>query len=592
MASYLKQYWVSLVLVTVFQLLAMLASLYLPTINADIIDKGVIKADIGYIWSEGLFMLLVTLGQMAAQIIATYAGAKAAMSMGRDLRRDLFAKVSGFSEQEVSIFGAPSLITRSTNDVQQVQMFANMLFTMLIPAPILAIGGIIMAIRQDAGLAWLIAVAVPVMLLILGVIVGRMVPLFRSMQAKIDNINRVMREQLTGIRVIRAFVKEKAESEKFDLANEDVTKVGRDVGRLFVLLFPIVMLTLNAASVAVIWFGGIRVDHGDIQVGTLTAFLAYLMQILMAVTMATFISLMIPRAAVCADRISEVLRTKPTVATPERPVEMPRGTGEIEFDHVTFTYPGAAEPVLHDVSFTAKPGETTAIIGSTGAGKSTLINLVPRLFDATSGRVLVDGVDIATVNPESLWSKIGIVPQKAFLFSGTVASNLRFAKESATDEELWNALEIAQGAEFVREMAGQLDAPITQGGTNVSGGQRQRLSIARALVRRPQIYLFDDSFSALDLTTDARLRRALAQNVTDAVFLVVAQRVSSVQGASQIIVLDAGRIVGRGTHAELLETCEEYREIVESQQSADELPRHASGEAAGTSVTNNEEVGR
>lgn len=592
MASYLKQYWVSLVVVTVFQLLAMLASLYLPTINADIIDKGVIKADIGYIWSEGLFMLLVTLGQMAAQIIATYAGAKAAMSMGRDLRRDLFAKVSGFSEQEVSIFGAPSLITRSTNDVQQVQMFANMLFTMLIPAPILAIGGIIMAIRQDAGLAWLIAVAVPVMLLILGVIVGRMVPLFRSMQAKIDNINRVMREQLTGIRVIRAFVKEKAESEKFDLANEDVTKVGRDVGRLFVLLFPIVMLTLNAASVAVIWFGGIRVDHGDIQVGTLTAFLAYLMQILMAVTMATFISLMIPRAAVCADRISEVLRTKPTVATPEHPVEMPRGTGEIEFDHVTFTYPGAAEPVLHDVSFTAKPGETTAIIGSTGAGKSTLINLVPRLFDATSGRVLVDGVDIATVNPESLWSKIGIVPQKAFLFSGTVASNLRFAKESATDEELWNALEIAQGAEFVREMAGQLDAPITQGGTNVSGGQRQRLSIARALVRRPQIYLFDDSFSALDLTTDARLRRALAQNVTDAVFLVVAQRVSSVQGASQIIVLDAGRIVGRGTHAELLETCEEYREIVESQQSADELPRHASGEAAGTSVTNNEGVGR
>ena len=570
LGRYLRPHWRLLVGVVVFQLAQSLLSLWLPTLNADITDNGIAKGDTGYILMVGAEMLGVTLVQVACSIAAVYFGAKVAMRVGRDLRTAIFHKVGEFSEREVSRFGAPSLITRNTNDVQQVQMLVLMTCTLLVSAPILAIGGIILAMQQDLELSWLIAVSVPVLLIAVGLIISRMVPLFRRMQERIDRVNRVLREQLTGIRVIRAFVREDVETDRFAVANDQVTETALKAGRLFALMFPIVMLVLNVSSVAVIWFGGFRVDDGSMQIGTLTAFLQYLMQILMGVMMSTMMAVLVPRAAVCADRISEVLGTEASVRAPQNPVTELPSHGTVEFVDVGFAYPGADQPVLSDVTFLARSGETTAIIGSTGSGKTTLVNLVPRLFDATSGLVLVDGVDAAELDPELLWSRIGLVPQRPYLFSGTVASNLRYGKPDATDDELWQALEIAQATDFVKAMPEGLESPIAQGGTNVSGGQRQRLAIARALVKRPEIYVFDDSFSALDTATDARLRAALTRSVSNATMIVVAQRVSTIVDADQIIVLEDGRVVGRGTHDELIESNPTYAEIVSSQLTAEE----------------------
>ncbi|MFK4731569.1 ABC transporter ATP-binding protein [Agromyces mediolanus] len=567
---YLKPYWPLLVAVVVFQLAQSIASLYLPSLNADIIDDGVATGDTGAIFRLGAIMLGITLVQVACAIAAVYFGARAAMALGRDLRRAVFRRVAAFSEQEVSRFGAPSLITRSTNDVQQVQMLVLMSCTILVSAPILAIGGVIMALREDLQLSWIMVVAVPVLLVSVGLIISRMVPLFQSMQRKIDNVNRVLREQLTGIRVIRAFVREGVESERFDDANDQLTDTALKAGRLFALVFPIVMLVLNLSSIAVLWFGAFRVEDGSMQIGSLTAFLSYLIQILMAVMMATMIAFLLPRAAVSAGRIGEVLDTEPSVVEPTAPVTALSEAGTVEFRGVTFAYPGAEEPVLHEVSFTARPGQMTAIIGSTGAGKTTIVNLAARLFDATSGQVLVGGVDVRELDPELLNAQFGLVPQKPYLFAGTVASTLRYGNPHASDEELWAALETAQARDFVEAMPEQLEAPIAQGGTNVSGGQRQRLSIARALVRNPAVFLFDDSFSALDTATDARLRAALERRVGDATMIVVAQRVATITGADQILVMEDGRILDRGTHAELLERSQAYREIVESQLSVEE----------------------
>jgi ATP-binding cassette subfamily B protein len=556
--------------VVVFQLVQSIASLYLPSLNADIIDKGIASGDTGYILMIGGVMLGITLLQIAAAITAVYFGAKAAMAFGRDVREAIFVRVGEFSEREVSKFGAPSLITRTTNDVQQVQMLVLMTCTLLVSAPILAIGGVIMALRQDVGLSWILVVAIPVMLAVIGFIVSRMVPLFRLMQARIDTVNRVLREQLTGIRVVRAFVREGLETERFEKANADVTRTAVSAGRLFALVFPVVMLIMNVSSVAVLWFGAFAIDDGTVQIGALTAFLSYLIQILMAVMMATFMAILIPRAAVSSDRIGEVLATPTSVVLPTHPVTELRGTGVIELRGVEFAYPGAEQPVLRDLSFEARPGQTTAIIGSTGAGKTTLVNLLPRLFDATGGTVLVDGVDVRELDPDVLWGRIGLVPQRAYLFSGTVASNLRYGNPDATDDELWAALETAQAKDFVSEMPEGLDAPIAQGGTNVSGGQRQRLAIARALVKKSEIYVFDDSFSALDTATDARLRRAVAKSERSATKIIVAQRVSTIVDADQILVLEDGEIVDRGTHAELLANSETYRQIVDSQLRAEE----------------------
>ncbi|MBO1268577.1 ABC transporter ATP-binding protein [Arthrobacter cavernae] len=574
--QYLRPQRRLLVAVVVFQLAQSIASLYLPTLNADIIDEGVAKGDTGYILRLGGVMLLITLLQIACAITAVYFGAKAAMAVGRDLRGAVFTRVGEFSEQEVTRFGAPSLITRSTNDVQQVQQLVLMSCTMMVAAPMLSIGGVIMAIQQDVQLSWLIAVSVPVLLLCVGLIVVRMVPLFRKMQLRIDTVNRVLREQLAGIRVVRAFVREDLETARFAQANGDVTEMALRAGRLMALMFPVVMLVLNVSSVAVIWFGSFRIEDGSMQVGTLIAFLSYLMQILMSVMMATFMAVMIPRAAVSADRIGEVLETESSVRPPEHPVTKSAGRGELELgsqlelQDVGFAYPGAEQPVLSGISFEARAGQTTAIIGSTGAGKTTLVNLFPRLFDASSGSVRIDGVDVRELHPELLWGHIGLVPQKPYLFSGTVRSNLLYGKPDASEDELWGALGIAQARDFVEEMEGGLDAPISQGGTNVSGGQRQRLAIARALVKQPELYIFDDSFSSLDTATDARLRQALKRSTAGATIVIIAQRVSSIVDADQILVLDDGRIVGRGTHTELLETSETYREIVSSQLAAED----------------------
>ena len=562
---YLRPYRWLLAGVLVFQLGSALAMLYLPSLNADIIDQGVAVGDTGYIWRTGGFMLAVSFGQILASITATYFAARAAMQVGRDLRDDVFGRVSGFSEREISRFGAGSLITRNTNDVQQVQMLAMMGATMLVTAPLLAIGGIVMALRQDVGLSWLIAVSVPVLLLIAGLVISRMVPLFRSFQSKLDNVNRIMREQLTGVRVVRAFVREDIEAERFGVANTDIMVVGRKIGSLFVVLFPLAMLVLNVTVVGVIWFGAIEVDNGSVQVGTLLAFMQYIGQILMGVLMASFMTVMIPRAAVSAERISEVLSSESTLHEPAEPVlDLPR-TGEVTFEDVTFAYPEAERPVLSGVTFTARQGQTLAIIGSTGAGKTTLVSLIPRLFDATGGAVRVGGVDVRDVELEALWSGIGLVPQRPFLFAGTVASNLRLGQEDASDADLWHALDIAQASDFVQQMDGGLEARIAQGGTNVSGGQRQRLAIARAIVRRPAVLVFDDSFSALDLATDARLRQALWRELPDVTKIVVAQRVSTVTAADAILVLEDGRVAGLGTHEQLLETNQTYREIAESQ---------------------------
>jgi len=567
---YLRPHTKLIVGVVIFQLIQSIASLYLPSLNADIIDNGIAKGDTGYIIMIGGMMLGITLIQVAAAITAVYFGAKAAMAFGRDVREAIFVHVGEFSEREVSRFGAPSLITRTTNDVTQVQMLVLMTCTLLVSAPILAVGGVIMALRQDVGLSWIMVVAIPVMLVVIGFIVSRMVPLFRLMQARIDTVNRVLREQLTGIRVVRAFVREGLETERFERANADVTRTAVSAGRLFALVFPVVMLIMNVSSVAVLWFGAYAIDEGTVQIGALTAFLSYLIQILMAVMMATFMAILIPRAAVSSDRIAEVLDTPTSVVLPEHPVTELHGTGVIELRDVEFAYPGAEQPVLRALSFEARPGQTTAIIGSTGAGKTTLVNLLPRLFDATGGTVLVDGVDVRELDPDLLWGRIGLVPQRAYLFSGTVASNLRYGNPDATDDELWAALETAQAKDFVSEMPEGLDAPIVQGGTNVSGGQRQRLAIARALVKKSEIYVFDDSFSALDTATDARLRRALAKAEKAATKIIVAQRVSTIVDADQILVLEDGQIVGRGTHEELLAGNETYKEIVDSQLRAEE----------------------
>ncbi|MFY1598127.1 ABC transporter ATP-binding protein [Micromonospora sp. WMMD737] len=567
--THLRPYHRPLAAVVLLQFVGTMASLYLPSLNADIIDLGVARGDTGYIMRTGGWMLAVSLVQIVCSVAAVYLGARTAMAFGRDVRSSIFGHVNRFSAREVARFGAPSLITRNTNDVQQVQMLVLMSCTMLVAVPIMSVGGVVMALREDVGLSWLMLVSVPVLAVALWLIIRRMVPGFRLMQTRIDTVNRVLREQITGIRVVRAFVREPYETDRFATANADLTATALRIGRLMALIFPVVMLVLNVSSVAVLWFGAERVDAGAIQVGALTAFLQYLMQILMAVMMATFMLMMVPRAAVCAERIVEVLDTDSSVVPAARPVTEVTSHGELELRDVAFQYPGAAEPVLRDVSFRVTPGTTTAVIGSTGAGKTTLLSLVPRLVDATAGAVLVDGVDVRELAPDELWRRIGLVPQRPYLFTGTVASNLRYGNPDATDAELWEALEIAQARDFVEAMPEGLAAPIAQGGTNVSGGQRQRLAIARALVRRPEIYLFDDSFSALDLGTDARLRAALRPVTADAAVVIVAQRVSTIVGADQIVVLENGGVVGIGRHDELLLTCPTYAEIVASQNTTE-----------------------
>lgn len=571
LVQFLRPHWRLLAGVVIFQLLQSIATLILPALNADIIDNGVITGDTGYILRLGGIMLLLTLAQIVTSVIAVFFGAKAAMAVGRDLRSAVFTRVGTFSQREVAGFGAPSLITRSTNDVQQVQMLVLMASTLLVAAPLLSIGGIVMAIQQDLALSWIIAVSVPALLLAISLIVRRMIPLFRLMQVRIDEVNRVLREQLTGIRVVRAFVREEQETERFADVNAAVTDSAYRAGRLMAMMFPTVMIVLNASGVAVIWFGAFHIEEGSIQVGTLIAFLSYLMQILIAVMMATFMVVMIPRASVSGDRIAEVLRTNTSVVLPEHPITETNGLGEVEFRGVGFAFPNAEAPVLTDVTFTAHPGETTALIGSTGSGKSTIVSLIPRLFDATEGTVSFNGVDVRQLAPEVLWNNIGLIPQRPFLFKGTVRSNMQYGKPDATEEEIWQALSIAQAADFVRQMPDGLDSEIAQGGSNVSGGQRQRLAIARALVKQPSVYVFDDSFSALDLKTDAALRAALAKYTAGSTLIVVAQRVSTIRDADQILVIEDGRIVARGTHETLLEESETYREIVASQLSAEEV---------------------
>ncbi len=567
--TYLAPYRGQLSVILVLQLTATIASLYLPSLNADIIDQGVARGDTAYIFRTGGWMLAVSLVQIAATVVAVYLGARAAMSLGRDLRGAIFRRVGDFSAREVASFGAPTLISRNTNDVTQVQMVVFMALALMVSAPISMVGGIIMALRQDVGLSWLVAVAVPLLAVAVYLVIRRMIPQFRIMQTSIDSVNRIMREQITGVRVVRAFVREHVEEARFAGANTTLTGTALAVGRLQALIFPIVMIILNASTVGVLWFGASRVQSGAMQVGSLTAFMAYLIQILIAVMMATFMSMMIPRASVSAERIAEVLDTDSSVLQPAHPVTALPERSEIVFAGVGFCYPGAEVPVLSDVSFTARPGHTTAVIGSTGAGKSTLVSLVPRLFDVTGGSLTLGGVEIRDLDLDTLWTRIGLVPQRPYLFTGTVASNLRYGNPQASDDELWEALRVAQAADFVRELPQGLEAPIAQGGTNVSGGQRQRLAIARALVRRPQVFLFDDAFSALDLSTDARLRAALRPVTRDATVIIVAQRVSTIIDADHIVVLDDGRVVGQGRHDDLLATCSTYQEIVESQRSAE-----------------------
>jgi ATP-binding cassette subfamily B multidrug efflux pump len=570
MRRHLRPYGKPLLLVVLLQLIQTLATLYLPTLNADIIDSGVVKGDTDYIIRIGGFMLLVSLVQITCSIGAVYFGARTAMALGRDVRAAIFDRVQLFSAREVGQFGAPSLITRTTNDVQQVQMLGLMTFTMMVSAPIMMVGGVILALRQDVRLSGLLLLVIPALVVAVGMIIVRMRPLFRTMQENIDEVNRVMREQIAGIRVIRAFVRDKREQDRFGVANNDLTNVSLSVGKLMATMFPTVMLIINISSVAVLWFGAHRIADGGMQIGALTAFLSYLMQILMAVMMATFMFVMIPRAEVCAERIEEILDTDSSVLPPLQPVPVVGTRGHLELRDVEFRYPGAEAPVLRNIDLLARPGETTAIIGSTGSGKSTLLNLIPRLVDATDGRVLVDDVDVRDLEPGQLSKAVGFVPQKPYLFTGTVASNLRYGRSDATDEDLWHALEIAQARDFVEALPEQLEAPVSQGGTNFSGGQRQRLAIARALVRQPEIYLFDDSFSALDYSTDAALRAALTRETADATVVIVAQRVNTIREAHRIVVLDDGEVVGTGTHRDLMRDNETYREIVLSQLTEEE----------------------
>ncbi|MGQ4514197.1 ABC transporter transmembrane domain-containing protein [Streptomyces sp. DW26H14] len=563
--THLAPYRRPLGLLVVLQLLQTVATLYLPTLNADIIDNGVVTGDSGYILEFGGIMLAVSVGQVLCNIGAVYFGARTASSVGRDVRSAVFHRVQSFSSREVSQFGAPSLITRTTNDVQQIQMLTLMSFTLMVSAPIMCVGGIVMALSQDVPLSSILLAVVPVLALAVSLIVRRMRPLFRQMQKKLDNVNRVLREQITGNRVIRAFVRDEYEQGRFKTANQDVAALQLSTGRLMSLMFPTVMTVVNLSSIAVVWFGAHRIDSGHMQIGALTAFLSYLMQIVMAVMMATFMFIMVPRAEVCAERIEEVLDTDSSVVPPPSPVRELRAHGHLEVRDVDFRYPGAEESVLKAVTLVARPGETTAVIGSTGSGKSTLLALVPRLMDVTDGQVLVDGQDVRGLDAALLAKTVSLVPQKPYLFAGTIATNLRYGNPDATDEELWHALEVAQAKDFVAKLEGGLDAPVAQGGTNVSGGQRQRLSIARTLVQRPEIYLFDDSFSALDYATDAALRAALSHETAEATVVIVAQRVSTIRDADRIVVLDEGRVVGTGHHTELMASNETYREIVLSQ---------------------------
>ncbi|MEF9525294.1 ABC transporter ATP-binding protein [Streptomyces sp. RB13] len=563
--TYLRPYKKPIALLVALQFLQTCASLYLPTLNAHIIDEGVVKGDSGYILSYGGLMIGISLAQVVCNIGAVFYGARTAAALGRDVRGAVFDRVQSFSAREVGHFGAPSLITRTTNDVQQVQMLALMTFTLMVSAPIMCVGGIVMALGLDVPLSGVLLGVVPVLAICVTLIVRKLRPLFRKMQVRLDTVNRVLREQITGNRVIRAFVRDEYEQQRFRKANTELTEVALGTGNLLALMFPVVMTVVNLSSIAVVWFGAHRIDSGGMQIGDLTAFLAYLMQIVMSVMMATFMFMMVPRAEVCAERIQEVLETESSVVPPVAPVTELRRHGHLEIREAGFRYPGAEEPVLRHIDLVARPGETTAVIGSTGSGKSTLLGLVPRLFDATDGEVLVNGVDVRTVDPKTLAKVVSLVPQKPYLFAGTVATNLRYGNPDATDEELWHALAVAQAKEFVSELEGGLDAPIAQGGTNVSGGQRQRLAIARTLVQRPEIYLFDDSFSALDYATDAALRAELAQETAEATVVIVAQRVATIRDADRIVVLDEGRVVGVGRHHELMADNETYREIVLSQ---------------------------
>lgn len=558
-----KPYTGYVIAVLLLQALSTAATLYLPSLNAKIIDRGVAQVDIDYIWRTGGIMLIVAFIQVSAAIAAIWFGSRTAMGLGRDLRSEVFRRVTRYSAEDMSNFGTATLITRGTNDVQQVQMVYMMMLNFMVAAPIMSIGGIIMAIREDAGMSWLVAVSVIVLLAAISVIIVRLMPLFRSWQEKLDVMNGTLREQIAGIRVVRAFTREEHEAERFRTANRDITNLSLKVGQLFILMFPIITVILNVATGAVLWFGGHRVDDGLVEIGSLTAFLQYLLQILAAVMMGTFMAMMLPRAVICARRITDVLEHDPSIVEPANPLTPERSEGVVEFDNVTFQYAGAEAPVLHDVSFTATPGTTTALIGATGSGKTTALSLIPRLYLPTKGRVLLDGTNIADMARGDVVKRVGLVPQKPYLFSGSVASNLRLGAPDATDEELWEALRVAQ-ANFVED----LDMHISQGGTNVSGGQRQRLSIARMLVARPLVYLFDDSFSALDVLTDAAVRDAMREYTAKATTIIVAQRVSSIVDADQILVMDAGRVVARGTHEELLESSTTYREIVESQEVA------------------------
>lgn len=560
-----KPYAAWVVAVFVLQLVSTIAALYLPSLNAQIIDQGVSRGDTDFIWSTGMTMLLVCLVQVAAAIGGVYFGARTAMAIGRDLRREFYRKVDSLGALEIGGFGSATLITRGTNDVQQVQMLVLMTLNFMVSAPIMCVGGIIMALREDAGLSWLVWVSVPVLFIIVGFLVYLLMPLFRQMQDRIDGINSVLREQIIGIRVVRAFVREPFESERYDRANEALTRVSIKVGNIFVLMFPVIMMVLHLATAAVLWFGGQRVDAGQMQVGSLTAFLQYLLQILTSVMMGVFMVMMIPRAVVCAERIQSVLDTEPSLTVPTSTDIRVPSVGRVEFTGVTFGYPGAERPVLSDVTFSAEPGKTTAIVGSTGSGKTTLLSLIPRLYDPQQGHVTIDGVPVSQLTRQQIAGVVGIVPQKPYLFSGTIASNLRFGRPDATDDELWSALDVAQAEDFVRAKPKMLNDGVAQGGTNVSGGQRQRLCIARALVSKPLVYLFDDSFSALDVATDARLRAALGDSTADATVIIVAQRIATIREADHIIVMNDGGIVGRGTHDELLESNETYREIVQSQ---------------------------
>ena len=563
--SYLRPYRTPLALVMVLQLAQTIATLYLPTLNANIIDKGVIFDNTHYILTTGAVMLAITVAQIGCAVGAVYYGARTAMALGRDLRQALFSHVQSFSDREVNHFGTASLITRTTNDVQQVQMLAIMTFTLLLSAPIMCVGGIILALNQDVRLSSLLLVAVPLLGVIVTLIIAKMRPLFRQMQERLDGINRVLREQITGVRVIRAFVRDPQERDRFGRASTELFDVSLGAGKLMALMVPSVMLVLNLSTTAVVWFGGHLIADGTMQIGSLTAFITYLAQILTAVMMATFMFMLVPRAEVSSERIMEVIGTEPDLSAPVGAAPVMPEPGLLELRHVEFRYHGAEQPVLHDVSLIARPGQTTAIIGGTGSGKTTLVNLIPRLVDVTAGSLLVGGVDVRELDPAALSGAIGLVPQKPYLFSGTVASNLRYGNQAATDTDLWRALDIAQARDFVERMPDGLNSAIAQGGTNVSGGQRQRLAIARALVHQPQIYVFDDSFSALDYATDARLRSALATEVSDATVIIVAQRVSTIRHADQIVVLDGGRIVALGTHDELMAASETYREIVLSQ---------------------------